>query len=86
MNSDIPEHLQMMTHKKNQKLRAERARKKPNVTATVPTQLCELPRDEPALLDPRGEGLHELGGVFDHKAECFTEANDGRYPPDHAYW
>lgn len=76
-------HLQMVTHKKNQKLRIKRSRK---AVDALPTQHCELRSDGTSVHDRRGVQPLQFEGVFE-STEASTEGRyDGRYLPDAAYW
>lgn len=77
------DHLQMVTHKKNQKLRVKRSRKETNV---VPAEHCQLRCDDTPVYDRRGEDLSELQGILGPEDEASQDALDGRYLPDSAFW
>jgi hypothetical protein len=78
-----PDHLQMVTHKKNQKLRIERSRK--DINALSP-QHCQSSSHHAGSDDPRGTRIH-ANGDFQEDERQAVEANfDGRYLPDHAFW
>lgn len=77
------DHLQMVTHKKNQKLRIQRSRKATNV---VPVEQCELRSDDTAVYDRLGNCIPEFEGIPEDEEAGFETSIDGRYLPDHAFW
>jgi hypothetical protein len=78
-----PDHLQMVTHKKNQKLRIQRSRKETNVVSLEHFKL----QSTHAPSDDRGrDEVPELGRVPEDEESLFEESYDGRYLPDHAFW
>ena len=78
-----PDHLQMVTHKKNQKLRIQRSRKATNV---VPVEHCELCSDDATVHDRLGNCISEIRNLSEYAEANFEASFDGRYPPDHAFW
>lgn len=78
-----PDHLQMVTHKKNQKLRIERSRKGKNVLSTKHSQLRS---DDTPLHDRGGVQLLQFGAILESSEASTEDGYDGRYPPDRAYW
>lgn len=77
------DHLQMVTHKRNQKLRIQRSRKASNAASP---QHCQLPSADAPVYDRRGSKIPENTGVLVYAVEGFEECLDGRYLPDHAFW
>ena len=63
------DHLQMVTHKKNQKLRIQRSRKAPDVAPTHPAQHCELRSYGTAVHGIGREDLSELGRVQENEGK-----------------
>ena len=77
------DHLQMVTHKKNQKLRIQRSRKETNV---VPVEHCQLRSDDTAIYDRLGNCISEFERVPENEEAGVETSIDGRYLPDHAFW
>lgn len=77
------DHLQMVTHKKNQKLRVKRSRKESNV---VPTEQCQLRCNDTPIYDRGRPDLSELQEILGFEEETIQDAIDGRYLPDSAFW
>lgn len=80
------DHLQMVTHKKNQQLRIQKSRKASDVAPTHPAQHCELRSNGTPVHDRGREDLPELGRVQEDEEAGIEGSFDGRYPPDHAFW
>lgn len=80
------EHLQMVTHKKNQKLRIQRARKAKHESQRIPAQHCELRLHDTPIYDGARHGISELFRVLEDGTSSFETTNDGRYPRDDHYW
>jgi hypothetical protein len=78
------DHLQMVTHKKNQKLRIQRSRK--DKDAPSPVAHCELRSHGTPVHGRGGEDLFGLGRVQEDEEAGIEGSFDGRYPPDHAFW
>lgn len=80
-----PDHLQMVTHKKNQKLRIERSRKASNVTSIL-EQHSQLPGHDASLHDRGGDQVPEFAGISEDEEAAIEDSIDGRYLPDRAFW
>ena len=77
------DHLQMVTHKKNQKLRIQRSRK---ATNAVPLEHSELRSHDSPFDDRIGAGIQEFQRIFEAEDARIETPFDGRYPPDEAFW
>lgn len=80
------DHLQMVTHKKNQQLRIQRSRKVSDVIPIHAAQHCELRSHGTAVHGRERKDFFELGRVQENEEAGIQGSFDGRYPPDHAFW
>lgn len=78
-----PDHLQMVTHKKNQKLRVQRSRK---ATHVISTEYGELPCHDASSDVGGGTEVPEFERILGDEGSGYEESLDGRYLPDHAFW
>lgn len=85
-----PDHLQMVTHKKNQKLRDQRAKEKVNDKKTqiacISAEHGQLSCDDTSFHDRLRNCFPEFER-FSEDEEAYVQAtHDGRYLPDHTFW
>lgn len=81
-----PDHLQMVSHKKNQQLRVQRSRKVTHDVSTNLVEHCELRSNGTSIHDRRGEDLLQFERISRLEEERIQESYDGKYLPDHAFW
>lgn len=79
-----PDHLQMVTHKKNQQLRIQRSRK--GKDEVVLSKHSKLYSNDSSIHDRGRDCFSEIQGILGYGEEAIETEIDGRYLPDAAYW
>lgn len=79
-----PDHLQMVTHKQNQKLRIKRSRKVNDASNSLDvSQLCS---NDTSIHDGGRTKILLIRELPEDEEASTENGYDGRYLPDHAFW